>query len=206
MNPIDLFGNTPAPDGKEVIVQNGSYLYLRAFLSKTEADLQFEILKKSIEWKQEGMKMYGKEVLFPRLMAWYGEPHTRYRFSGRTFEPLPWTGELLDIKQGIEPICKTTFNSVLLNYYRNGQDSMGWHADDEKELGRNPIIASLNLGAARKFQLKHNETKEKIELILEHGSLLIMQGEMQHYWKHQVPKQKEVVGERINLTFRWIYS
>jgi alkylated DNA repair dioxygenase AlkB len=150
------------------------------------------------------MNMYGKKIDFPRLTAWYGNNDKPYSFSGITLQPLPWTSEILTIKSKIEPIAKTEFNSVLLNLYRDGNDSISWHTDAEKELGINPIIASVNFGATRKFQLRHIKTKEKLEIELTHGSLLIMQGELQHFWQHQVPKTSKVVGERINLTFRVI--
>ena len=161
-------------------------------------------LLSEIEWKQESMNMYGKQVLFPRLTAWYGDNDKPYSFSGITLAPKTWTKELLDIKEKIEPISKVNFNSVLLNRYRSGNDSISWHTDAEKELGQNPIIASISFGAKRKFQLKHKETKEKLDIDLTHGSLLIMQGELQHFWQHQIPKTKKDISERINLTFRVI--
>ena len=150
------------------------------------------------------MNMYGKRVDFPRLTSWYGDNNKPYSFSGITLDPNPWTKELLEIKAKIEPIADVNFNSVLLNRYRNGSDSISWHTDAEKELGRNPIIASVNFGQARKFQLRHIETKELLEINLTHGSLLIMQGELQHFWQHQIPKTKKIVSERLNLTFRVI--
>ncbi|MCT4303355.1 alpha-ketoglutarate-dependent dioxygenase AlkB [Elizabethkingia anophelis] len=187
-----------------VSIRNGEYIYFPNFFSRSESDIYFQKLKASILWKQESMHMYGKEVLFPRLTAWYGDNDKPYSFSGITLEPLSWTKELLEIKNKIEPISKTKFNSVLLNKYRDGNDSISWHTDAEKELGTNPIIGSVNFGATRKFQLKHIETKEKIEIELAHGSLLIMQGELQHFWQHQVPKTAKKINERINLTFRVI--
>lgn len=185
-------------------IQNGAFQFYPDFFNSKESDFYLEALQTTILWSQESMKMYGKQVLFPRLTAWYGDHGMRYSYSGLTFDPHFWTDELLAIKQKIEPIAQTTFNSVLLNLYRYGKDSMAWHADDEKELGRNPIIASVNFGATRSFQMRHKQTKEKISLALSHGSLLIMQGEMQHFWQHQVPKTAKKVGERINLTFRVI--
>ena len=142
--------------------------------------------------------------MFPRLTSWYGDSDKPYTFSGITLNPHTWNKELLEIKNKIEPKCEVSFNSVLLNLYRDGSDSISWHTDAEKELGKNPIIASVNFGAERKFQIRHNETKEAIEIILNHGSLLIMKGELQHFWKHQVPKTKDVLKERVNLTFRVI--
>src|SRR5690606_7620397 len=125
-------------------------------------------------------------------------------FSGITLQPHPWNELLLKIKNKIEPLCGVSFNSVLLNRYRDGNDSISWHTDAEKELGKNPVIASVNFGEERVFQLKHMETSERIDILLKHGSLLVMMGELQHFWKHQVPKSKKPMKERINLTFRVI--
>lgn len=204
MGQLDLFSNTNSHDGGVVILPNGEYIYHANFFNKTEADSFLAIFTQSIAWKQESMNMYGKQVMFPRLTAWYGDNDKPYSFSGITLNPHPWTEELLTVKNKIEPICDTQFNSVLLNLYRNGNDSISWHTDAEKELGKNPLIASVNFGAERKFQLKHNQTGEMHEINLQHGSLLVMRGEMQHYWKHQVPKQKTINQPRINLTFRVI--
>lgn len=152
------------------------------------------------------MNIVGKKIEFPRLIAWYGADDQPYSFSGITLQPNSWTNELLEIKNKIEPVANVTFNKVLLNLYRNGKDSVSWHTDAELALGKNSIIASVNFGATRKFQLRHIKTKEKLEIQLTHGSLLIMQGELQHYWQHQVPKTIKKIGERINLTFRVTYS
>lgn len=210
MEQTDLFGNiiSAKPNSKINsglnLVNNGEYQFYPNFFSKTESDLILQKLKTEIRWKQESMNMYGKQVLFPRLTSWYGDNDKPYSFSGITLNPHSWTKQLLDIKNKIEPVAKTQFNSVLLNQYRDGNDSISWHTDAEKELGKNPIIGSVNFGATRKFQLRHLETKEKIEIELTHGSLLIMQGELQHFWQHQVPKTTKKVNERINLTFREI--
>lgn len=210
MSQIDIFGD-PIPqksgsNAKEglTVIENGEYIFYPNFFSKSESDSLLKNLRSNIIWKQESMNMYGKKIDFPRLTAWYGNNDKPYSFSGITLQPLPWTSEILTIKSKIEPIAKTEFNSVLLNLYRDGNDSISWHTDAEKELGINPIIASVNFGATRKFQLRHIKTKEKLEIELTHGSLLIMQGELQHFWQHQVPKTSKVVGERINLTFRVI--
>lgn len=210
MSQIDIFGN-PIPqssgsNAKEglTVIENGEYIFYPNFFSKSESDLLLKSLRNNIVWKQESMNMYGKKIDFPRLTAWYGNNDKPYSFSGITLQPLPWSSEILTIKSKIEPIAKTEFNSVLLNLYRDGNDSISWHTDAEKELGINPVIASVNFGATRKFQLRHIKTKEKLEIELTHGSLLIMQGELQHFWQHQVPKTSKPVGERINLTFRVI--
>lgn len=203
MSQLDLFTlNKEEPTIQKV--KDGKYLFIKNFFNSQKSDLYFNKLLNEIEWKQEKMNLYGKTIPFPRLTAWYGDNDKPYTFSGITLTPNTWTKELLNIKTQIETQTSITFNSVLLNLYRNGNDSISWHTDAEKELGINPIIASANFGATRKFQLRHKDTKEKIELELTHGSLLIMQGEMQHYWQHQVPKTKKIVKERINLTFRFI--
>lgn len=203
MEQLDLF-QEPQEPGEPVQILNGEYIYIPNFYKREAANSLFNTLESTIAWKQESMNMYGKEVKFPRLTAWYGDDDKPYSFSGIKLEPLPWTKELLQIKNDIEPICKTSFNSVLLNLYRDGNDSISWHTDAEKELGRNPIIASVNFGAERVFQLKHMHTQEKIEILLQHGSLLVMMSELQHFWKHQVPKSKKITQPRINLTFRVI--
>ena len=203
MEQLDMFA--PAPDyNKTIKITNGEYIYIPNFYEKTMANYYLQQLTNTIEWKQESMNMYGKQILFPRLTSWYGENDKPYSFSGITLQPHPWSKELLEIKEKIDQIANVNFNSVLLNRYRDGNDSISWHTDAEKELGINPVIASVNFGAERKFQLKHKNTDEKIEIILKHGSLLIMKGELQHFWKHQVPKTKLKIEERINLTFRVI--
>ncbi|GAA4230617.1 alpha-ketoglutarate-dependent dioxygenase AlkB [Postechiella marina] len=203
MEQLDMFAEVPDYN-QPVKINNGEYLYIPDFYDKIEADSYLNTFIENIKWKQESMNMYGKQIPFPRLTSWYGDSDKPYSFSGITLQPHPWSKELLEIKKDIEPKSGVQFNSVLLNRYRNGNDSISWHTDAEKELGENPIIASVNFGAERKFQLKHIETNEKVEIVLKHGSLLIMMGELQHYWKHQVPKTKKVQAERVNLTFRVI--
>jgi alkylated DNA repair dioxygenase AlkB len=203
MEQLNLFAENNN-DFESIKIQDGEYIYDPFFFNKLTADKYFQSLFSEIDWKQEEMIMYGKSLKFPRLTAWYGENDKPYSFSGIILKPNPWTTELMEIKSKIETICNSSFNSVLLNRYRNGKDSISWHTDAEKELGFNPIIASVNFGATRKFQLRHIKTKQKIEIELTHGSLLIMQGELQHFWQHQVPKTNRPVGERINLTYRAI--
>jgi alkylated DNA repair dioxygenase AlkB len=203
MEQLNLF-DEPQEYGKPIRIDNGEYIYIPDFYNREKANRFLEAFVNDIEWNQESMNMYGRQVLFPRLTAWYGDNDKPYSFSGITLQPKPWSKELLEIKQDIEPLSHAVFNSVLLNLYRDGNDSISWHTDAEKELGINPVIASVNFGAERAFQLRHIETKEKIEIVLKHGSLLIMQGELQHYWQHQVPKTKKVDSKRVNLTFRVI--
>jgi alkylated DNA repair dioxygenase AlkB len=200
---LNLF-ETPQEPTNNIKIKNGEYIFIQNFYTKEQANYYLKTFIESISWKQESMMMYGRNVLFPRLTAWYGDNDKPYSFSGITLNPHPWTKELTQIRKDIEGICKTQFNSVLLNRYRNGNDSISWHTDAEKELGRNPIIASVNFGAERTFQLRHIETNERIDILLKHGTLLVMKDELQHYWQHQVPKTKKVTNERINLTFRVI--
>ncbi|MBD0786228.1 alpha-ketoglutarate-dependent dioxygenase AlkB [Vibrio sp. Y2-5] len=181
---------------------NARLLYAPNFLSKPQADQSFLTLKNELDWQQEEIRMFGKKVLQPRLQAWHGD--RPYTYSGLSMQPHPWTPTLLELKTACEAVAEHTFNSVLVNLYRNGQDSMGWHQDNETELGTNPVIASLTLGESRRFVLRHLSTKEKYEVELGHGSLLIMAGETQHYWQHSVPKTTKNKEERINLTFRHI--
>lgn len=206
MSQINIFGE------KEVnrnIVNPGKNLYENAelhfypdFITTEKSNHFFELLLSTVEWKQEGMKMYGKTVNFPRLTAWYGDRDKPYSFSGITLHPLEWTNELLNIQQQLLIKTGLQFNSVLLNRYRNGNDSISWHSDGEPELGQNPTIASVNFGEARTFELKHNTSGETITVVLPHGSMLLMAGETQHFWKHRVAKTSKSVKERINLTFR----
>ncbi len=191
---------------KNLLPQEGELFLIRGFYPANEADSTFQSLLNSLAWQTEHIFMFGRSVQVPRLMCWYGDPDAVYCYSGVRHTPSPWTTGLKTIKHDIEAVCQTSFNSVLANLYRNGQDSMGCHADNEKELGRNPMIASLSLGDSRLFRLQHNRRRQKIDLILEHGDLLIMSGVLQHHWKHSLPKTRQVKTERINLTFRQILS
>lgn len=180
-------------------------IYFPAFLSREEADSLFLELLQNIPWQQDEISVYGKKHLQPRLTALYGNEGKPYSYSNIKMQPHNWTLPLQKIKSLVENICETYFTTVLLNYYRDGNDGNGWHADNEKELGINPIIASLSLGAERNFQLKHNlDSSQKKNIVLENGSLLLMKGSTQHFWKHQVPKTAKTIGSRINLTFRVI--
>ena len=179
--------------------------YKPSLFSVTESADLFKRLTDTIAWKQETLMMYGKKVLTPRFTAWYGDEHVSYKYSGVTFYTLPWTAELLTIKSKIEPLCGEIFNSVLLNLYRNGNDSMGWHSDDEPELGKDPIIGSVNFGQERRFDLRlKKDHQQKHHIVLENGSLLVMKGNLQHHWQHQVAKSAKPMQPRINLTFRKI--
>jgi alkylated DNA repair dioxygenase AlkB len=180
-------------------------IYYPNFMDTMEADAIFSDLKNTIPWQQDEIRVFGKVHQQPRLTALYGNKDKTYSYSNITMSPNPWIPILEKIKLEIEKVCTTKFTTVLLNYYRDGKDSNGWHADDEKELGINPIIASMSFGATRSFQLKHNSNIGiKKNILLEHGSLLIMKGTTQQYWKHQIPKTAKLIGPRINLTFRII--
>lgn len=181
------------------------FQYYPDFIKADEAELLFETLKSNVNWEQRSIKMFGKTIPQPRLTAWYGDAGISYTYSGLLWEALPWTPELLQIKAKLEMLTGESFNSVLLNYYRDGNDSMGWHSDDEKELGHNPVIASVSLGAVRKFQVKPKKGEGNLKsYFLENGSLLVMLGDFQELWKHALPKDKKVLQGRINLTFRKI--
>ena len=175
------------------------------FFDAQESGSIMQALISEIDWKQYQIKIFGKTLDQPRLTAYYGEDHPYYAYSNIKLQPIPFTPILVSIKNKIVALTLEKFNGVLLNYYRNGDDSMGWHADDEKELGTNPVIASLSFGASRNFQLQHSLDKSisKATIVLNDASLLIMKGVTQHFWKHQIPKQKNK-GPRINLTFRKI--
>ncbi|MBT8286743.1 MAG: alpha-ketoglutarate-dependent dioxygenase AlkB [Flavobacteriaceae bacterium] len=179
--------------------------YYPSFFSTAEANRLFRSLLKNTDWIQDDITLFGKTYKQPRLTAFHARNLKSYSYSNITMIPRPFTSDLEFISDCLKRVCEIDFSSCLLNLYRNGQDSNGWHADNEKELGKNPVIASVSLGAERQFNLKHRHIKElRHKIILEHGSLLLMKGSTQHYWLHQIPKTKKEVGQRINLTFRVI--
>ncbi len=154
-------------------------------------------------WTQPRIRLYGREVAVPRQVAWYGDPGARYRYSGLLHEPLPWTPLLGTIRERVEAQVGASFNGVLLNRYRHGQDAMGWHSDDEPELGPEPLVVSLNLGATRRFDFRRKgSSRIEHSLALEHGALLVMRGPTQHHWQHQIARTRRVTEPRLNLTFR----
>lgn len=186
-------------------VPDASIIYYPNFFSTEEATIFFDTLQKEIPWQQDDIKVYGKVYPQPRLTALFGNEGKSYSYSNITMHPHKWSPLLMSIKEKVEKTTEAIYSTVLLNYYRDGKDSNGWHADNEKELGTNPIIASLSFGAERMFQLKHNAIpNQKINIPLAHGSLLVMKGTTQHFWKHQIPKTTKPIGSRINLTFRII--
>jgi len=187
------------------LVPFGGELYLiKQFYSLPESDRLFALLQAELVWQEEAIFIYGRWVKVPRLMCWHGDKDAWYRYSGVSHQPLPWTPVLQAIRERMERQCQCSFNSVLANLYRNGADSMGCHADNEKELGLNPVIASLSLGDERLFKLHHKQSKEKRDIVLGHGDLLVMAGTLQYHWTHSVPKTKKLKKPRINLTFRKI--
>lgn len=193
----------PATEVIAVPVVDGELRYWPQALDADEAAVLFDALRRTSGWEQEEIVIFGERRRVPRLVAWHGDPGAAYTYSGTFHEPQPWTPELAGLRRRVESLSGQSFNSVLLNLYRDGSDGMGWHADDEPELGRNPVIASVSLGATRRFRLRHRRGRaEPLTLPLASGSLLLMGGELQHYWLHAVPKTKQPVGERINLTFR----
>ncbi|MDP3334330.1 MAG: alpha-ketoglutarate-dependent dioxygenase AlkB [Methylococcaceae bacterium] len=184
---------------------DGELYLIKQFYSSPEAQLLFTELQSSLGWQEEAIFIFGKSVKVPRLMCWIGDADAYYRYSGVDHQPSPWTQSLQAIRQRVEQQCQHSFNSVLANLYRDGQDSMGCHADNEKELGLNPLIASLSLGEERLFRLHHKQRKERLDMFLQSGDLLIMAGALQHHWLHSLPKTKKSKNPRINLTFRKIF-
>ncbi|MDC3220186.1 alpha-ketoglutarate-dependent dioxygenase AlkB [Flavobacteriales bacterium] len=192
-----VFENIPIP--------NGQLLFMPNFMSEEKAQHYYQILLKTVDWQQEKVTVFGKTHPVPRETAWYGEKGIKYVYSNVHHAAKQWTKELLEIKTVLDHYSPNqNYNSVLLNNYRHGNDKVGWHSDDEPELGKTPTIASISLGVTRRFDLKHKLTGEKRQIHLNPGSLLIMLGELQQYWKHQVPAQKKIEGGRINLTYRHV--
>lgn len=192
---------------KNFLPEKGELFYVESFIEPDLATSYFNTIKSFANWRQDTIKIFGKEVLQPRLVAWHADPDVDYGYSGKRLTPGPWSRELLEIKNQVEHFFNSKFNSALLNLYRNGSDSMGWHRDNEKELGKNPVIASVSLGESRRFLIREKENKKsKLELNLGSGSLVVMAGECQSYWEHSVPKTAKEKFERINITFRDVKS
>ena len=176
-----------------------------AWLDPVDANRLFEALRDGVPWETHRLRLFGREVAAPRLSCWIGDPGARYRYSGVLFEPQPWPRVLWPLRTRLREELGVDFNSVLANRYRSGRDAMGWHRDDERELGRQPAIASVSLGAVRRFVLKSVRTpSRRLALDLPHGSLLVMRGDTQQLFRHALPRTAKPVGERINLTFRRI--
>jgi alkylated DNA repair dioxygenase AlkB len=187
-----------------VLEEDGEVVLWRGFVPLAEASKLTQELVSTLAWHSETISMFGRQIEVPRLVCWYGDPGAVYRYSGVAHQPLPWLPVLSALRERVEQATGETFNSVLANLYRNGQDSMGWHADNEPELGPQPQIASLNFGATRRFRLQHRKTKRVVSVALASGDLLFMAGDTQKYWRHSVPKERDVDAPRVNLTFRRI--
>ncbi|WP_233855605.1 alpha-ketoglutarate-dependent dioxygenase AlkB family protein [Paraburkholderia sp. HD33-4] len=190
----DLFNDLPTPDVD----------WHPDWLAPAEAERLLARVIDEVQWRQDMMGTPAGRVALPRLTAWQGEPDAVYVYSGIRNVPQAWTPAVAELKAAAEATSGARFNSVLLNRYRSGADSMGWHADREPELGRQPVIASVSLGVARRFDLQHNRSGVVQSFSLKGGSLLVMKGDTQAQWRHRVPKEPRVSGERINLTFRWV--
>jgi alkylated DNA repair dioxygenase AlkB len=202
--------NPDSPDPAcELLPLPGAVLhYYPEFLTASESARLLQNFLQQTPWRQDNLRFGGKMVAVPRLQAWYGNATSHYGYSGLRLSPLPWTAVLSGLRERIETVLKLPFNSVLLNYYRDGNDSVAWHSDDERELGPDPQIASLSLGAPRKFELKHRSEARhgKLSLMLGDGSLLLMGSGLQQNWLHQLPKTPGLQSPRLNLTFRFIHA
>jgi len=190
--------------GKALVNYDGEARLYSAFLNNESSQYYFNMLASSLSWQEELIKMFGKTVKVPRLIAWYGDDGVTYSYSGINHEAMPWTTELLELKKLVSKHAGADFNSVLANLYRNQHDYMGWHCDNEKSLGQNPLIVSLSLGQSRDFKFRHKLKKEVVNCKLNSGDLLLMGGSLQACWKHCLPKRKGILGPRINLTFRTV--
>ncbi len=186
------------------LLPHGGEMYYRgSIFNEKEARIYFDDLLVSVPWKLEPIKMFGKFIMQPRLTAMYGDEGMSYGYSGIRMPAITWTNTLQQIKNRVEQITQSTFNVALLNRYRDHNDSMGWHRDNERELGRLPVIASVSFGAVRAFQIRPYKSKTTpLSMHLDNGSLLLMKGDMQTYWEHQLPKSRQCSGTRINITFR----
>ncbi len=206
MNQLELLSLFESNEAQKFKLPDGNLIFYPAAFPTTEAERFLENLRQETFWQQDYIKMYGKETPLPRLTAWYGDSGRNYTYSGITMKPHPWNSTLWKIKQRVEQLAQVSFNSVLLNLYRTGSDGVNWHSDDEPELAPGLPIASVSFGGTRRFVMKHKHKPEvdKFELKLTHGSVLLMEGQTQQYWLHQVPKTRKKVNSRINLTFRVI--
>lgn len=201
MHTMDLFNNL-LDEPINILPYDGMAIYCGAILSPSEADDYLQLFLDRIEWKHDEAFIYGKHVMTKRMVAWYADSPFRYTYSKTTKTALPWTKELLALKNRAEQASGESYNSCLLNLYHNGSEGMAWHSDAEKELQKNGAIGSISLGAERKFAFKHKKTQEVASLTLSHGSLLVMKGETQTHWLHRLPTTTRVKEPRVNLTFR----
>ena len=197
---MDLFN----PQSRNLLPRDGEAIYFGPLCTANEADELFAALMEEIDWQHDRVKLYGREIVTKREVAWHGDAAFQYTYSHNTKTALPWTPTLQNIKQMVEAESGDSFNCCLLNIYHSGEEGMAWHADDEKELLPDGAIASVSLGAPRRFIFRHKADKEKAEILLAHGSLLLMRGTTQSHWEHSLPVMKRANGARINLTFRTI--
>jgi alkylated DNA repair dioxygenase AlkB len=200
---LTLFPEIPNPE-QNLLPTDGTVNYYGKLFTTQEATIFFEALLQNIEWRNDEAIIFGKKIITKRKVAWYGSKEFEYTYSKVTKRALPWTTELLALKTKIEQATGETFNSCLLNLYHDGSEGMAWHSDGEKDLKKNGAIGSLSFGAERKFAFKHKQTKEVVNVLLEHGSLLVMKDETQTHWLHRLPPTKIVHSARVNLTFRTI--
>ena len=196
---MDLFNQNMI---NNLLHKDGTVNYYPNVLTNNEANRYFDLLLQKIVWENDEAIIFGKHIVTKRKVAWYGDSDYLYTYSNTTKQAFAWTEELLDLREIVQKLTETKFNSCLLNLYHDGNEGIGWHSDDEKSLEKNGTIASLSFGAQRKFSFKHKQTKETISLVLEHGSLLIMKDVTQTNWLHSLPGSKTISGPRINLTFR----
>jgi alkylated DNA repair dioxygenase AlkB len=197
----------PAIHGELLPMRDAEVVLYRDFFGQAEADAFFTRLTAEVNWQPQKVKIFGKFVPVPRLVSWYGDPGTDYSYTGITVHPQPWIAPLTEIKARLDTCAGVTFNSVLCNLYRDGKDSIGWHSDDEYELGTNPVVGSVSFGAPRVFHFRHKQDKSlRTKVELSHGSFLLMRGPTQHCWSHQLPKTAKQVSPRINLTYRVIHT
>jgi alkylated DNA repair dioxygenase AlkB len=200
-----IFENEPER-GESLLQSDGTAVLHTSAITPLRAAALFGIFAADLAWEARQVFVFGRWVAQPRLTAWYGDPGQSYRYSGIKLRPHPWTSELTEVRALCEQLAGTRFNSVLANLYRDGSDGVAWHADDESELGENPVIASVSLGQERRFDLRHRDTGETVRTQPPSGSVLVMAGSTQHHWLHQVPKTAKPVGPRINLTFRFVHA
>lgn len=202
---VSKSANPPISDNqtpRQILPCDGDTRYYGLCYNQMQADTYLAYFLNRIDWQHDEAIIYGKHYVTARKIAWYGDDHYAYKYSGKTRVALLWTQELLDIKHRVEDYSKATYNSCLLNLYEDGTQGMDWHHDDEKGLGKHCNIASVTFGAERRFDLRHKQSKEKVSILLEHGSLLVMAGTTQSCWQHQLPKSMKITQPRVNLTFR----
>ncbi len=200
---MDLFRGEIS-EANNLLPYGGTVNYYGTVMPLGEASRYLEALLNTIEWKNDEAVIFGKRIITKRKVAWYGSERFQYTYSNTTKQALPWTRELLELKKIVEQKTGENFNSCLLNLYHDGTEGMAWHSDGEKDLKKNGAIASVSFGAQRRFAFKHKETKEVVNVVLEHGSLLIMKGDTQTHWLHRLPPVKAISKPRVNLTFRTI--